>query len=151
MVPSGFVWLAMVKLAVGPSQDVRGWLQISWLSPELEVAWACGACWVNVGALAGSNSAVPEVGRGKGVLLGGGVRLGVSVGGMGVAVGAAPSVSATIVNAAASAVCWISTGSTVGMAWGAQALTSSMNTTPKIGTVRFIYEDSLSIDRLRLG
>lgn len=151
MVPSGWVWLAIAKLAVGPCQEVSGWLQISWLSPELAVGWAGGACWVNVGALVGSNCAVPEVGRGRGVLLGGGVRLGVSVGGIGVGLGAAPWVSATIVNAAASAVCWISTGSTVGTAWGAQALISSMNKTPRIGTVRFIYEDSLSIDRVRLG
>ena len=103
----------MVKLAVGPCQEVSGWLHISWLSSDLEVGWACGAGWVKLalsvvevfGALVGSNCAVPDVGRGRGVLLGGGVRLGVSVGGIRVAVGAAPSVSATIVNAAASAVC----------------------------------------------
>jgi hypothetical protein len=45
-----------------------------------------------------------------------GVCVGVSVGGIGVLVGIAACVSATIVNAAATAVDWISSGLTVGSA-----------------------------------
>lgn len=67
------------------------------------------------GALHGSPLVLPEaweavvavalsVGRGMGVSVGGGVGLGVSVGGMGVLVGMAAWVSATTVNAAATAV-----------------------------------------------
>src|SRR5512147_748520 len=44
IVPFGLVWLATVKYAVGPCQDVRGWLHGSWLVPELETT-----CGVNVG------------------------------------------------------------------------------------------------------
>ena len=43
-----------------------------------------------------------------------------------------------MVNAPASAVCWISTGFAVGAALGAQALTSKINTTPMINTFRVI-------------
>jgi hypothetical protein len=109
IVPSGLVSLAMVKFAVRPCQDVRGWLQISWLSPALEfrVGWTCGAGWVRVAAPVGSNCAVPEVGKGRGVfvLVAGEVGLEGSVGDREVAVGAACWVWATMVKAAASAVC----------------------------------------------
>jgi len=106
MVPWGRLWFAMLKFAVGPCQDVSGWLQISGLSPEPPED--CGACCVNVGAFAGSVSGVPgvpEVGKGMGVVVAAGVGLAVAVGGTGVAVGTACSVSATMVRAAASAVC----------------------------------------------
>ena len=75
--------------------------------PELVVGCACGACWVNVGnpVGVGINPGVPEVGRGIGLFVARGVGLGGLVGGMVVAVGSAACVSATIVNAAASAVC----------------------------------------------
>jgi len=80
---------------------------LSWVppSPELEVGCACGACWVNVGAPAMLVACVPEVGSGRGVLEGGAVGLAVSVGGTRVAVGTDAWVSATMVRAAASAVC----------------------------------------------
>ena len=51
-----------------------------------------------------------------------GVLVGVSVGGIGVEVGIASWVCATIVNAAASAVCWISAGFTVGTGCAPHAL-----------------------------
>jgi hypothetical protein len=88
---------------------------------------------------------VLEVGRGSGVTVGGEVGLGSSVGGTRVAVGRACSVSATMVKAAASAVCWISRGSAVGVARGPQALASSIKITPKSVRDRFITE-SLSMD-----
>ena len=56
-------------------------------------------------ASVGIDPGVPEVGKGKGVLEGGRVGAGVFVGGTGVAVGTTACVSATMVNAAASAVC----------------------------------------------
>jgi hypothetical protein len=62
---------------------------------------------VSVGRLVGPEPGVPtpKVGRGRGVLVGGDVGLAVSVGGTGVEVGTAAWVSATMVSAAASAVC----------------------------------------------
>ena len=100
----------MLKFAVGPCQAVRGWLQLSGVLPPLElvVGCDCSTGWVKVGILAGREPGVSEVeesGNGRGVLLGGRVGLAVSVGGTGVAVGTASCVSATIVSAAASAVC----------------------------------------------
>jgi hypothetical protein len=97
IVPSGWVWLAILKLAVGPCQEVRGWLQTSCVlpPPKLEVGCDCGTCWVKlalsvvVGAPVGMVPGVPEVASGRGVLEGGSVGLAVSVGGMGVAVGTA--------------------------------------------------------------
>ena len=73
--------------------------------PELVVGRACGTDWVKVGTPVVTEPGVLDVGRGREVLVGGSVGLGVSVGGMGVEVGIAPCVSATIVSAAASAVC----------------------------------------------
>jgi len=119
----------MLKVAVGPCQSVRGWLQTSCVlpPPELEVGrdWVGGACCVEpaprgvepVGAPAATKvePGVLDVGRGGGVLEGRSVGLWVSVGGMGVEVGSAACVSTTMVSAAASAVCPISTGLTVGV------------------------------------
>lgn len=115
IVPSGLVRLAMLKFAVGPCQEVRGWLQLFWLPPELDVGCDCGTCCVKVAAPVGIDPGVSEVGRGKGVLEGGRVGAAVFVGGTGVAVGTAACVSATMVSAAASAVCPISTGFAVGV------------------------------------
>ena len=81
---------------------------------------------------------VSDVGSGRGVLEGGAVGLAVSVGGTSVAVGTEAWVSATIVRAAASAVCWISTAFAVGVPCGAQELMSSMNTAPASNMFRFI-------------
>jgi hypothetical protein len=138
--PSGLVWLAILKLAVGPCHEVSGWLQTSWVlpPPELAVGNDCETCCVNVGAPAGIDPGVPDVACGRGVLDGGRVGLGVSVGGTGVAVGTAAWVSATMVSAAASAVCCMSTGFAVGVPWGAQALASKMNTTPRSNRFRLI-------------
>ena len=74
---------------------------------------AGGACCVKlalsvvevVGAPVGINPGVPEVGKGRGVLEGGSVGAAVLVGGTRVSVGTAACVSATMVRAAASAVC----------------------------------------------
>lgn len=95
---------------------------------------------MKVGAPAGIDASVPapEVGKGRGVLDGGRVGASVFVAGIGVALGSAPCVSATIVSAAASAVCPISTGFAVGVPRGAQALTSKMNTTPISKISRFM-------------
>ena len=93
IVPSGLVWLEILKFAVGPCQAVRGWLQLSCVSPpaELDVGCDCGAGWVklalSVVEVAGNVPGVPDVGKGKGVLEGGSVRLAVTVGGTGVADG----------------------------------------------------------------
>jgi len=62
------------------------------------------------------------VGSGIGVDVGGKVGTGVSVGGMGVAVGRAAWVSATIVQAAATAVPWTSAALMVGSGSGPHAL-----------------------------
>ena len=88
----------------------------------------------------GNEVAISEssVGEGSGVSVGNAVGLGVSVGGTGVAVGMACCVWATMVKAAASAVCWMSNGLTVGVVWVAQALASRLNTTPIINAFRFI-------------
>ena len=87
------------------------------------------ACWV--GAMVGDASAASGVGDGMGVSVGNGVGLAVSVGGRGVLVGIAACVSATIVNAAAIAVDWMSSalmaGSAVGC-WPPQALNIMMTT-----------------------
>ena len=64
--------------------------------------------------------------------------LAVSVGGTEVGLGKAAWVWATMVSAAASAVCPISTGFGVGVPWGAQALASKMNTIPISNIFRFI-------------
>jgi len=85
------------------------------------------ACWV--GARVGDASAASTVGDGMGVSVGNGVGLDVSVGGKGVLVGMAACVSATIVNAAAMAVAWISSALIAGSAvpcWPPQALISMM-------------------------
>jgi len=74
------------------------------------------------------------------VSVGTGVGLAVSVGGTKVAVGIASSVWATIVKAAASAVCWIANGLTVEVASGAQALAAKLNITPRINALRFIRQ-----------
>ena len=87
----------------------------------------------------GSITCVPDVGKGGGVSVGRAVGNVVSVGGTEVAVGMAAWVSATMVNAPASAVCCTSTGFAVGAACGAQAPRSKINTTPMIKTFRFIY------------
>ena len=76
------------------------------------------------------------VGDGSKVSVGAGVELGISVG---VLVGKACSVWATMVKAEASAVCCTSTGFTVGAACGAQAPTSNINNTATINAFRFMY------------
>lgn len=87
----------MAKFAVGPCQEVSAWLQMPWLSPELDVGWACDAGCVDKPVGVGTRPGVPEVGKGMGVLVGGAVGLGGLVGGIVVAVGNAACVSATIV------------------------------------------------------
>ena len=88
--------------------------------PELDVGWDCavGAGWVtpalSVVEVVG-DPGVLDVGNGGGVLEGSRVGLAVSVGGTGVGLGTAANVSATMVSAAASAVCPISTGLAVGV------------------------------------
>jgi len=106
--------------------------------PELDVGCDCGTCCVKVGAPVGMDPGVSEVGRGKDVLVGGRVGAAVLVGGIGVALGTAACVSATMVRAAAWAVFPISTGLAVGVPWGPQALASNMNTAPKSNIFRFI-------------
>ena len=93
---------------------------------------------MKVGAIVVFEPGVPEVGKGRGVLDGGRVGASVFVGGIGVALGSAPCVSATIVRAAASAVWPISTGFAVGVPCGAQALASKMNTAPMSNIFRFM-------------
>ncbi len=89
----------MLKVAVGPCQDVKGWLHGSWLLPEFEFEGAWG---VNAGKLVGtaipgeSVAGVPIVGKGGTVSVGRGIGLAVSVG-TGVFVGIAWSVCAAIV------------------------------------------------------
>jgi hypothetical protein len=74
-----------------------------------------------------------------GVSVGSAVGLSVAVGGTGVFVGTDASVCATLVDAAASAVCPISTGLTVGADAGAQAPRSKVNMTAIVVTLLFIY------------
>lgn len=106
IVPCGFVWLTMLKFAVGPCQLVKGWLHGSWLLPPPELEGACG---VNVGKAVGkaiapgavvASAPVPWVGKGGMVLVGRGMGLAVSVG-RGVLVGMACCVRTTMVRAAA--------------------------------------------------
>ena len=80
----------------------------------------------DVGAAAARVGADPigSVGSATSVGLGSAVGLGSGVGGMGVGVGTAACVSATIVLAAATAEAWICAGSAVGAA-GAQAAVTS--------------------------
>src|SRR5512138_1286621 len=116
IVPSGLVWFTIVKLAVGPCQAGRGWLQIVSVLTEPDAGWGACTCCVNVGKAVGSATpgcvmvvgvpcGVPRPGNGGTVFVGtAAVGLGASVGGMGVAVGMACWVSATIVKAAACAV-----------------------------------------------
>lgn len=88
-------------------------------SPEA----CCVGTKVSVGIAASS------VGDGMGVSVGNGVGLDVSVGGRGVLVGIAACVSATIVNAAAIAVDWMSSALRAGSAvacWPPHALISMM-------------------------
>ena len=76
-----------------------------------------------VGAVVGANvRPALNVGNGKGVLVGRGVFVGASVGGNGVAVGAAACVCATMVKAAATAVFCTSAAFIVGAAGDPQAL-----------------------------
>ncbi len=134
-----FAWV-MVKFAVGPCQDVKAWLHRSWLFPELELEGAWG---VNAGKPVGATipgdsvAGVPIVGKGGTVSVGRGIGLAVSVG-TAVLVGIAWRVCAAMVEAAATAVFWISTGFTVGAALGAQALTSKTSTT--LTVICFIYK-----------
>ena len=86
----------------------------------------------------GVEMSASSVGEAREVLVGSGVSVGASVGGTAVAVGMAACVSATIVKAAASAVCCTSTGLTVAVAWAPQALTNKLNTTPMINAFRFM-------------
>jgi len=81
---------------------------------------------------------VAEVGKGRGVLVGKGVWVGGSVGGAGVAVGMAACVSATMVNAAATAVFCTSTACMVGAAGVPHALLSKAMTTMVRLEKRFI-------------
>jgi hypothetical protein len=71
--------------------------------------------------LVGTAAEISKVGRGRGVKVGGGVGLGISVGGMGVAVGSANWVIATIVHADEMAVPSTSAGAKVGVPCGPQA------------------------------
>jgi hypothetical protein len=68
------------------------------------------------------------------VFVGNGVTLAVAVGGMGVAVGIAACVSATMVMAAAIAVPWTSAGDMVGSAAGPQAVNTSAAIAKRIQT-----------------
>jgi len=90
----------MLKFAVGPCHEVRGWLQLPSVVEELdpeEAGGGCsGACEVKLGSAVGSSPPTPavatcvpwvlRVGRGGGVLVG--AEVGVTVGGT-VAVGIA--------------------------------------------------------------
>ena len=106
IVPCGLVWFTILKFAVGPCQESRGWLHVSWLFVEPEEdCWGWDAI---VGRAVGRTppvdgvTSVPcvfNVGRGGGVLVGAAVI--VAVGGAEVGVGAACCVSATMVKAAA--------------------------------------------------
>lgn len=107
-----------LKLADGPCQDVRGWLQGSAVAPD-------AAGWdVNVGTIVGDASSI-TFGKAEGVSVGRSVGATATVGGTGVLLGAAACVSATMVNAAATAVLCISCGLKVGSTGAAlpQALT----------------------------
>ena len=97
IVPFGLVLFTIVKFAVGPCQEIKGWLHGS-LLPELEEDGG-----VNVGKAVGnakpgaSNSGVLEVGKAGGLSVGRGIGLAVSVGGIEVLVGIAWRVCAAIV------------------------------------------------------
>jgi hypothetical protein len=81
---------------------------------------------------------VADVGKGRGVFVGRGVCVGGSVGGSGVAVGMAACVSATMVNAAATAVFCTSTACMVGAAGAPHALMSMAITATVRVEKRFI-------------
>jgi hypothetical protein len=84
---------------------------------------------------------VADVGKGNGVFVGKGVCVGGSVGGSGVAVGMAACVSATMVNAAATAVFCTSTASMVGAAGAPHALMSmAMTTTVRVEKCFILFE-----------
>ncbi len=82
-----------------------------------------------------------KVGKGMGVGEGSRVGLGTSVDGIGVAVGIAAIVIATMVLAAAIAEAWIRAGSMVGVACGPQALSkrASVATTNRIRFIFFLH------------
>jgi hypothetical protein len=118
-VPLGLVLFLRVSWALSPPHEVKGRLQGSFDPPEAGTGVLVGntltACaGVEVSRLSGGT-----------VLVGNGVLVGASVGGMGVAVGIAACVSATIVIAAAMAVPWTSSGDIVGSGVGPQALNTS--------------------------
>ena len=90
---------------------------------------------------------IDDVGNEIGVLDGGGNGLAVSVGGKGVEVGTAACVSATMVNAAATAVNCTSAGSIVGTASAPQALMITVNAATNEEMVkRFMFLNILLMD-----
>jgi hypothetical protein len=94
------------------------------MSPFADVT----TCGVNVAGIVGIPLVTSRVGAGSDVSVGSGVAVGASVGGTGVLVGIAACVSATIVDAAATDVCCISSmliGGSVGCA--PHALTKRLN------------------------
>lgn len=101
------------------------WLRSKHMS-EAEVACA------TVVAVGATNEAPVGITKGAVVFVGGGVGEGVSVGGMGVAVGMAACVSATIVMAAAIAVPCTSSALIVGSGSGPQALIRKVRTSVRI-------------------
>lgn len=97
--------------------------------------------------LAATGVKVAWVGKDIGVFVGGNVGLAVSVGGKGVAVGTAACVSATMVNAAATAVNCTSAGSIVGTASAPQALMIMVNAATNEEIVkRFMFLNILLMD-----
>jgi hypothetical protein len=81
---------------------------------------------------------------GRAVKVGNGVGLGVSVGGIGVAVGIANCVIATMVHADETAVPSTSAGANVGVPCGPQAVKKTASTSSKGRTLLIIFSDILS-------
>jgi hypothetical protein len=117
-VTATFVMFAILMIVSFPNGEPSTLLQGS--PPELLV----------VGAVVGAR-VISRVGRGNGVFVAAGVRVGASVGGRDVAVGIAAWVCATIVIAAATAVFCTSTGFAVGAAGAPHALMSAARRTTR--------------------
>lgn len=149
--PSGLVSFMMVKLTVGPVHSERVLLQLPCVGAATGWADVAGAEVVGNNAL-GNGVAVRRAGSivdvGSGVEVDGSVGLAVSVGGTGVLVGIAAWVCATIVKAAASAVCWTSNALVVGAACGAQALTRKIVEMTRINIFCFIGSYFLKLNVL---
>src|SRR5512138_3042937 len=141
ILPCGLVSLMIVKVDVGPFHEVNALLQFA------SVAAATGGTEVAGSEVAGTAfvatpvtvaTEVSAVSDGSGVSVAGSVGLAVAVGGTAVFVGMACSVCATIVNAAASAVCCTSAGAIVGAALGAQALMIKTSNALSVNTFCFM-------------